>query len=69
MQNEKGSFGYYNEFEYIEDFETVFEKIVYDTTVFGNLDNNLLLCIVKANKNLLLVCLIDEKRSIMSSIF
>ena len=60
MQNVKDHFYYHRKsYKCILDFEKFFLKIVYDTLALEVSDNNLCLSIVNANKNLLLVQIID----------
>ena len=53
MQNEKDSYGHYNEFEYNHNFVILFGKIDDDTLVFVVLDNNVYLYEKDQNKLIL----------------
>ena len=49
MQHEKDFPYHCKNFVHNHDFVILLEKIVYDTSVFETLDNNLCLCIVNVN--------------------
>ena len=59
MQNEKDCLSYFNAFEYIQDFETVFWKSDDAILVIDVLDNNECLFEIDYYKFLLLVYLFD----------